>query len=298
VSQISPPFRIALVAMLAVCAVWFTVLRPKSPAADAPLPAALGTTGLAKDVAAAKGAATASDAANARVQDATGGSTAKSAPKPATTAAAKAAAKAAPKGATKSSKATPTDRHAAGAGKTGGVEGPPAGPHAPVAGKTAPAGAATRPATGATSTATATAKAAPAATPAADAAPAANPTAKAAPAASAKTATDPSAPLLRALDRNRAVVLLFWNRRGSDDRAARQAAQSVDRHHGRVVVKVVPVASVGRYTAITKGVQILEAPTVLVIAPGGKARAIAGLTSTPELNQAVADVLAGVKSGK
>ena len=296
-SQISPPFRIALVAMLAVCAVWFTVLRPKSPAADAPLPAALGTTGLAKDVAAAKGAATASDAANARVQDATGGSTAKSATKPATTAAAKAAAKAAPS-ATKSSKATPTDRHAAGAGKTGGVEGPPAGPHAPVAGKTAPAAAAKRAATGATSTATATAKAAPAATPAADAAPAANPTAKAAPAASAKTATDPSAPLLRALDRNRAVVLLFWNRRGSDDRAARQAAQSVDRHHGRVVVKVVPVASVGRYTAITKGVQILEAPTVLVIAPGGKARAIAGLTSTPELNQAVADVLAGVKSAK
>jgi len=238
VSQISLPFRVALIAMLAVCAVWFTVLRPKSPAADVPLPAAPGTTGLAKDVAAAKGAATASDAANSRVQDATGGSTAKSALKPARTAGAKATAK------------------------------------------------------------PATAKAAPAATPAADAAPAANPTAKAAPAASAKTATDPSAPLLRALDRNRAVVLLFWNRRGSDDRAARQAAQSVDRHHGRVVVKVVPVASVGRYTAITKGVQILEAPTVLVIAPGGKARAIAGLTSTPELNQAVADVLAGVKSAK
>jgi hypothetical protein len=222
VSQISLPFRIALVAMLAVCAVWFTVLRPKL-AAEAPLPAAPGTTGLAGDVAAAKGAAAASDAANARVQDATGGSAAKSAPKPATTAAPKAAAKAAPK--------------------------------------------------------------------------AAKPAAKATPAAKAKTDTDPSTPLLRALDRDRAVVLLFWNRRGSDDRAVREAAQSVDRRHGRVVVKVVSVASVGRYTAITKGVQILEAPTVLVIAPGGKARAIAGLTSTPELDQAVADVLAGVKSG-
>ena len=247
-SQISLPFRVALIAMLAVCAVWFTVLRPKSPAADAPLPAAPGTTGLAKDVAAAKGAATASDAANARVLDATGGSAAKSAPKPATTAGAKATAK-------------------------------------PATAKAAPA-------------AKPVAAAAPTATPAAKAAPVAKPSDKAAPAAKAKTATDPSAPLLRALDRNRAVVLLFWNHRGSDDRAVRQAAQSVDRHHGRVVVKVVPVASVGRYTAITKGVQILEAPTVLVIAPGGKARAIAGLTSTPELDQAVADVLAGVKSGK
>ena len=225
-SQISLPFRIALVALLAVCAVWFTVLRPK-PAADAPLPAAPGTTGLAHDVAAAKGAAAASDAANARIQSATGGTAARSASKPAP----KTASKAAPKAATTSSKAAPTTTHAA-------------------------------------------------------------------PAAKAKTDADPSAPLLRALDRKRAVVLLFWNRHGSDDRAVRQAAHSVDRRHGRVVVKVVPIASVGRYTAITKGVQILEAPTVLVIAPGGKARAIAGLTSAPELNQAVADMLAGVKPGK
>jgi hypothetical protein len=233
VSQISLPFRIALVALLAVCAVWFTVLRPK-PAADAPLPAAPGTTGLAHDVAAAKGAAAASDAANARVQNATGGTAAKPASKPAATAA--------PNAAKKASK--------------------------------------------------------PAATATAKAAPAAKPAAKAAPAAKAKTDADPSAPLLRALDRKRAVVLLFWNRHGSDDRAVRQAAHSVDRRHGRVVVKVVPIASVGRYTAITKGVQILEAPTVLVIAPGGTARAIAGLTSTPELNQAVADMLAGVKPGQ
>ena len=211
----------------------------QAAAADAPLPAAPGTTGLAHDVAAAKGAAAASDAANARVQDATGGTAAKSASKPATTAA--------PKAATTPSKPAATRRR--------------------VAGKTAPRREARR-AHG-------------------DRPPPRPP----------KTDTDPSAPLLRALDRDHAVVLLFWNRHGSDDRAVRQAAQSVDRRHGRVVVKVVPVASVGRYTAITKGVQILEAPTVLVIAPGGKARAIAGLTSTPELDQAVADVLAGVKSG-
>ena len=169
----------------------------------------------------------------------------------------KAASKAAPKAATTSSKAAP------------------AAPPAAAAGKTAPAAAA-KPAATATSAAKARRKQA---------------------AAKAKTDADPSAPLLRALDRNHAVVLLFWNRHGSDDRAVRQAAESVDRRHGRVVVKVVPVASVGRYTAITKGVQILEAPTVLVIAPGGKARAIAGLTSKPELDQVVADVLAGVKSG-
>ena len=228
------------------------MLRPKPPAADAPLPAAPGATGLAHDVAAAKGAAAASDAANARVQDATGGTAAKNASKPPTTAA--------PKAATTPSKTSP------------------ATPPAAVAGKTAPA-------TAAKPAATSTAKSVPAVKPKADA-------------AKPKADADPSAPLLRALDRNRAVVLLFWNRHGSDDRAVRQAAESLDRRHGRVVVKVVPVASVGRYTAITKGVQVLESPTVLVIAPGGKARAIAGLTAKPELDQVVADMLAGVKSGK
>ena len=52
-AQLSPPFRIALVAVLAVCALWFTVLKPKPPADDAPLPTPPGATGLANDVDAA-----------------------------------------------------------------------------------------------------------------------------------------------------------------------------------------------------------------------------------------------------
>jgi hypothetical protein len=223
VSQISPPFRIAVVAMLAVCALWFTVLRPK-PAAEAPQPAAPGTTGLAGDVAAANGAAAASGAANARVQSAAGGAATKSASQPAT------------KTAT-------------------------SGARAAVAGKAATA----------VSAAAQPRRAAPA---------------------------DLSTPLLRALDRDRAVVLVFWNRRGADDKAVRSAAEAVDRRHGRVLVQVAPISSVGRYAAITRGVQILEAPTALVLAPSREARVIAGFTSTPELDQAAADALAKVKSGK
>lgn len=235
-SQISPPFRIALIAMLAACALWFTVLRPKPPAADPPLPAAPGTTGLAHDVAAAKGAGAASDAANGRVQAATGGTAAKAAPKPAAAKAAAGgtAAKSAPTTAAKPATATP------------------------VVATPKPAAATPKPA---------------------------------APA-------DPSTPLIDALDRDRAVVLVFWNSRGADDKAVRRAAQGVNRRHGRVLVKVAPISSVGRYTAITQGVQILEAPTALVLAPGGKARVFAGLTSTPELDQAVADALPAVKAGE
>jgi hypothetical protein len=229
VDQISPPFRIALVAMLAMCAVWFTVLKPNDPAADtaASTPTAPGVTGLGNDVTAAKGAAAASDAANAKVRAAAGG-----------TAAA---------GKTASKKAAPTGAHAAVAGKTVGAK--------------------------------------------------PNTTAK--PRAKAKAATgDASAPLLRALDAKHAVVLVFWNRRGSDDRAVRRAVAQIDRHDGKVVVKAAPIATVGRYEAITRGAQVLQSPTVLVMGPDRKARAIVGFTTTGELDQAVGDTLAAAKPAK
>lgn len=183
--QISPPFRIALVALLGVCALWFTVLKPKDPAAQAP-PAPSVT---------APAAAT-----------------------PATTRSTPAAAPDA-----SASKAAPRARTAA-------------------APKAAPA--------------------------------------------------DRTAPLLRALDRKQAVVLLFWNPRGIEDRAVHRAVGAVTRRDGRVLVKSVPVAAVGRYEAITRGVKVLESPTVLVIGPDRKVKPIVGYTITGEVDQAVADVLA------
>jgi hypothetical protein len=225
VDQISPPFRIALVAMLAVSALWFTVLRPKAPTAAAP-PAAPGTTGLANDVNAAKDAAAKSDAANAATQAATGGATATS------TTAPKASSK--PAGATSATaKAKPAVR----------------GPHAAVAGKSA----------------------------------------------SVPAAASPSAPLLRAIDDKRAVVLLFWNRKGSDDRAVRRAVEATSRRGGDVVVKVAAIKDVARYGQITRGAEVLQSPTVLVLAPGRKARPIVGFTTTGEIDQAVGDALAAVK---
>jgi hypothetical protein len=218
VDQLSPPFRIAIVAMVALCALWFTVLKPKDPpAANAPVPTAPGATGLANDVNAAKGAAATSDAANAKVQKATGGAAATATPAPAKS-------------------ASP-------------AQAGPTGARVAVAGNSA---------------------------------------AKAA-------AADPAAPLLSALDAKKAVVMLVYNRAGIDDRAVRKAVAATGRHHGRVVVKAVPVGQVGRYDAITRGAEILESPTVLVIAPDREARAIVGFTTTAELDQAIGDALASAK---
>ncbi|MGZ8635217.1 MAG: hypothetical protein ACXWZZ_15355 [Solirubrobacteraceae bacterium] len=101
---------------------------------------------------------------------------------------------------------------------------------------------------------------------------------------------DPSRPLLASVDAGKVVVLLFWNKHASDDRATRQGLRSVNLHHGKVVASAVPIDDVGRYEAITRGVQVLESPTVLVIGAGGKARAITGYAQAKEIDQAVSDI--------
>jgi hypothetical protein len=209
VAQLSPPFRIALVALLAFVAVWFTVLRPET--ATEPTPAAPGVTGLANGVNAAEGAASAANESAAAAESAANGTAAsRETTGPATSTAKARAARARERGAA--------------------VEGIAPG--------------------------------------------------------------DRSKPLVRALADDRVVAVLFWNRKGSDDRAVRRALSAADRHDGKVVTKVVPVANVGRYQAITRGAQVLESPTLLVIGPDRVARPIVGYTTRAELDQAIGDALA------
>ena len=212
--QLSLPYRIALVALLVVGAVWFAVLRPKSGGeAERASTAAPGVTGLANDVSKAKSAVDNANAASAGSEAAA---------------------------------------NAVGA-------------------------------TGSTSSA---------ATPSAKGAPAAKPAPKPAKPGLAEDAApgDPSRPLLADVDAGKVAVVLFWNAKGADDRATRRALRAVDRHHGKVVATAIPVSDVGKYEAITRGAQVLESPTVLVIGAGGKARAITGYTQAQEIDQAVSDI--------
>ena len=87
--------------------------------------------------------------------------------------------------------------------------------------------------------------------------------------------------------------MLFWNADGADDVATRGALRTLDRHHGKVVVRVVSIANVARYPSVTKGVKIAGSPTTVVIGRKGRTRVIAGLTEPRELSQAVDDALAG-----
>ena len=80
VSQISPPIRIVLIAVIGLLAAWMLFLRPKTEPTPAPTPApatAPGVTGLSNAVDKAKDASAASDEANEKVQKATGDDAAK-----------------------------------------------------------------------------------------------------------------------------------------------------------------------------------------------------------------------------
>ncbi|MDQ3631443.1 MAG: hypothetical protein M3417_09320, partial [Actinomycetota bacterium] len=118
------------------------------------------------------------------------------------------------------------------------------------------------------------------------AAPTPSPTAKGASPPSA----DPSAPILRAVARGKVAVLLFSSRHGADDRAVRRALRTADRDGGRVVVRTVPIARVAEYAAITEGVDVLQAPTLLVIGKGNRVRTLVGYTDTRAIDQLVADM--------
>ncbi len=79
-SQISPPIRIVLVAVIGLIAAWMLFLRPQTEATTAPTPApatAPGVTGLGKAVDKAKDAAAKQEKSDEKVQKATGEDTAK-----------------------------------------------------------------------------------------------------------------------------------------------------------------------------------------------------------------------------
>lgn len=104
--------------------------------------------------------------------------------------------------------------------------------------------------------------------------------------------TDPGVPageraVLRRLAEGKVVVMLFWDKSGADDRAARRAVASATKGRKNVAVRLVAPDKVGAYEAITGGVTIAQTPTTLVIGPERKAVTISGLIDPLEITQAI-----------
>jgi hypothetical protein len=95
----------------------------------------------------------------------------------------------------------------------------------------------------------------------------------------------------KAIRQGDVVVLLFWNRKGPDDRDVRRSLRKVDTFDGRVVTKAAPLSAISRYGRIARGVDVNQSPTVVVVDPELRAETIVGYTDTETIDQAVVDAL-------
>jgi hypothetical protein len=109
----------------------------------------------------------------------------------------------------------------------------------------------------------------------------------------AKAAAEGGLPLrvLKALGDHKVVVLLFWSPKSADDKAVRKALAGIDRHDGKVLAHAAHLKRIARYSQITRGANVEQSPTVLVIDRKMKVEPLVGYVDRVTIDQAVADAL-------
>lgn len=138
---------------------------------------------------------------------------------------------------------------------------------------------------------TSAAPASAAAKPATATAPAGQPAAAAGSKGSAASQAALPTSVAKAIADKKVLVMLFWNSKGLDDRAVRREMRGIDRHKGKVKVHVADIKDVARYGPITRGVNMDQSPTVVVVDRKLQAEALVGYNDRGLIQQAVSDAL-------
>src|SRR5215210_8405523 len=95
----------------------------------------------------------------------------------------------------------------------------------------------------------------------------------------------------RAVNKRQVLALLFYNNRSDDDKATRRALARVDRFGGQVFVDAHWIKNVAPYQAITRGADLEQSPTVVVVDRNLKAESLVGYVDAQTIEQAVVDAL-------
>jgi hypothetical protein len=90
---------------------------------------------------------------------------------------------------------------------------------------------------------------------------------------------------------HKVMVLLFYNNRSIDDRAVRRELADVNKRGRQVFVDAHWIKSVARYQAITRGAEVVQSPTVVVVDRNLKAQTLVGFVDTETIDQAALDAL-------
>ena len=99
------------------------------------------------------------------------------------------------------------------------------------------------------------------------------------------------APVRRAIVKRQIVVLGVFSPKGIDDKLVRKQLKGVDKLHGRVFVHAVPVKRISRFGTITRGANVTQTPSVVVVDFGLKATTLSGWVDTATIDQTVVDAM-------
>jgi hypothetical protein len=92
------------------------------------------------------------------------------------------------------------------------------------------------------------------------------------------------------LHHGKTVLILFWNRHGSDDMAVHDALPAVQHALGaRISVHYASAGQVGAFGTVTHAVQVTQTPTLLIVNPHGQTTVMTGLADAFAIRQAVSE---------
>ena len=97
------------------------------------------------------------------------------------------------------------------------------------------------------------------------------------------------APVAKALDAKKIVVVLFWNKKGVEDRSVKKSVDRLSRRGGSVAKFTDGVKSLSRYTRITTAASVNTTPSLVVVNSRGQAEVLAGYSDYQTINQFVSN---------
>jgi hypothetical protein len=93
--------------------------------------------------------------------------------------------------------------------------------------------------------------------------------------------------MARALEDKKIVVLLFWNKRGVEDRSVKKSVDRLSRRGGDVAKFTDTVNHLSRYTRITAAASVSQTPALVIVNRRGQAEVLNGYYDFQTISQFV-----------
>jgi hypothetical protein len=97
--------------------------------------------------------------------------------------------------------------------------------------------------------------------------------------------------VLQGIADRKVIVLLFWNKGAADDRAVKRELTHIRKDKRKVVVQSAPLTKVSAYQQITRGANVDQSPTVVVVDRNRQVQTLVGFSDRATIDQAVSDAL-------